>query len=384
MNATFAFDRSARHIDADGRLHVSVSNISKAAVNPYYGREIPNYQAYGLNADQVYQMFRDPVELERSASTFNNIPLLSKHVPVTIDDHQPDLVVGSTGTDAKFVAPYLKNSLVVWEAVAIAGIESKEQCELSCAYRYDPDMTPGVYDGTPYDGVMRNIRGNHIALVEIGRAGPDVVVSDENPFIEETIMTRKEKKAEARAAALEIAKDAGIDKKELARLLLASDAESDKEPESPEGGAKKPAQDEQRDDESDEDYKKRMDAKTAEDEDEDDKKDKKDDKAMDAAIAIARAEASADAVKRVQAIHRAEKEVHPLIGEVVAQDSAEAVYKLALDAAGVDLADVHSSAYGAMVRLLSKGKDKPAVAQDAASGSDFWKQFPEAKLPKRI
>jgi hypothetical protein len=157
---------------------VALSNISKATVNPYLGKEIPGYKELGLNADQVYQLFRDPVELERGASTFNGLPLLSRHVPVTVDDHQPDLVVGSTGTDAKFVFPYLQNSLVAWEAVAIAGIESREQCQLSSCYRYDADMTPGDFEGVPYDGVMRNIRGNHVALVEIGRAGPDVVVSD--------------------------------------------------------------------------------------------------------------------------------------------------------------------------------------------------------------
>lgn len=378
MSSAFAFDRSVRHVDADGRLHVAVSNISKAVVNPYCGREIPGYEALGLNADRVYQMFRDPVELERSASTFNNIPLLSRHVPVTVDDHQPDLVVGSTGTDAKFVAPFLRNSLVVWEAAAIAGIESKEQCELSCAYRYDPDMTPGVYDGTPYDGVMRNIRGNHVALVEVGRAGPDVVVSDENPFLKGNDMDKA--KQEARAAAIKIAEDAGLKPEDLAKLLA-----GDADPKDPEGGAPNPAKDEdaQREDESDEDYKKRMEAKNgAADEDKDDDKDDK--KAMDAAIASARKEAAADAVKRVQAIHKAEKEVFPLIGEVVAQDSAEAVYKLALDAAGVDVDGVHPSAYGAMVRLLSKGKDKPVVAQDAATASDFWKQFPDAQLPKRI
>ena len=50
--------------------------------------------------------------------------------------------------------------------------------ELSCAYRYDPDFTQGTYDGQRYDFVMRNIRGNHVALVEEGRAGPDVVVAD--------------------------------------------------------------------------------------------------------------------------------------------------------------------------------------------------------------
>ncbi|CCE10728.1 conserved hypothetical protein [Bradyrhizobium sp. STM 3843] len=84
-----------------------ITNISKAAVNLYIGREIPDYKALGLDPDKVYRLLRDPEELAKAAPTFNNIPLLSRHVPVTADDHEPDLVIGSTGTDAAFNAPHL-------------------------------------------------------------------------------------------------------------------------------------------------------------------------------------------------------------------------------------------------------------------------------------
>lgn len=173
-----AFDRSVRFYDAEGRLHVRVSPISKATVNPYRGHEIPNCEELGLDPSKVYYLLRDPDELAKAAPSFNNIQLLSKHVPVDADDHQPDFVVGSTGTDAAFKAPYLNNSLVVWAASAIAGIESREVQELSASYRYVADMTPGTYQGLHYDGIMRNIIGNHVALVESGRAGSDVVVGD--------------------------------------------------------------------------------------------------------------------------------------------------------------------------------------------------------------
>ena len=387
---TLAFDRSSRTVDVDGRLHVAVSNISKANVCPYLGREIPGYEALGLDADRVYNLLRDAGELAKAANTFNNLPLLKKHVPVSVDDHQPDLVVGSTGTDAVFEAPFLRNSLVVWESVAIAGIESKEQTELSCAYRYKPDMTPGVYDGQAYDGVMRNIQGNHVALVEIGRAGPEVVVGDANPFqlTEKSNMkkTRISRLAAAMVASLGsvLALDATLKPLELAeKLQLALDADPDekddkKMPKAFDG-------DEQGEGESDEDYKKRMAEKKAADADTDpDKKDgsdyKADKGAMDAAIQLAVSVAETVTVKRMNAIRQAEKEVQHLIGEVVAQDSAEAVYKLALDHAKVDLNGVPPAAYGAMVRMLPKEGDtnKPRVAMDAASHSDFAKRFPGA------
>lgn len=186
MSATIAFDRSARRKDDDGRLHVAWTNISKATVNPYYGREIPAFDTLvdpvtkqiGLDPNRVYQMLRDPSELERAAPTFNNLPLLSVHKAVSASNPEENLVAGSTGTDAEFRAPYLGNSLVVWRQEDINAIESGERRELSCAYYYDADMTPGEYQGLRYDGVMRNLRGNHVALVPQGRAGPDVMVHD--------------------------------------------------------------------------------------------------------------------------------------------------------------------------------------------------------------
>lgn len=173
-----------------------------------------------------------------------------------------------------------------------------------------------------------------------------------------------------------MALDASIKPDDFAKsLALALDAESDEDDK-----GKKPAYDgdTQGENESDADFKKRMADKTAEDEE--DKTDKKDAKAaMDAAIAHAVSAAETATVKRMNGIRQAEAEVKPLIGEVVAQDSAEAVYKLALDAASVDLTGVPAAAYGAMVRMLAKPAEKtPRVAMDAASTTDFAAMFPTA------
>lgn len=183
-----AFDRATnRTYDPDGRMRVTVTNISKAGVNPYYGREIPNWTALGLQADKLYMMLRHPDELARAASTFNNLPLLDTHVHVTADRAEQSRVVGATGSDCTFSDPYLQSSLSIWPAYAIKAVASGAMRQLSAAYRYTPDMTPGIYRGLRYDGIMRNIVGNHVALVAEGRAGPDVLVADAKP---ETAMIR--------------------------------------------------------------------------------------------------------------------------------------------------------------------------------------------------
>ena len=195
MQARLAFDRdmSVRRYDRDGRLHVTITNISKANVCPYHGHEIPDWEMLGLDPDREYMLLRDPDELEKAAPSFNNIPLLSQHVPVTVDDHRPDDVVGATGSEARFVAPYLTNGIVVWTAAAIAGIESGQQQQLSCAYRYRCLMDAGSFGGEPYDGRMTAIEGNHVSLVRAGRAGPDVLVADsKHGMIRLQISTQRE------------------------------------------------------------------------------------------------------------------------------------------------------------------------------------------------
>ena len=177
-------DDANRTKTEDGRLIVKMSNISKANVCPYFGKEIPNFEDLGLDPDKKYYLYRDPVELKKGAPTFDKVPLLIRHKSSTADNHPKEVTVGTIGDDVKFNAPYLQASLAIWDGEGVKAVESRGQYQLSCGYRYDADMTPGkTPDGVPYDGVMRNIRGNHVALVEDGRAGDDVVVGDSMEII---------------------------------------------------------------------------------------------------------------------------------------------------------------------------------------------------------
>nr|DAS31271.1 MAG TPA: hypothetical protein [Caudoviricetes sp.] len=373
-----AQDRSMRSYDEDGRLHVETSNISKATVNPYYGSEIPNHDKLGLEPTKVYYMLRDPEELEKAVQTFNNLPLLSKHIPVSADDPQKDVIVGTTGSDAKFEDGYLKCSLAVWDSEAIAGIESGEQMELSSAYRYVADMTAGEFNGMRYDGVMRDIVGNHVALVDVGRAGRDVVVSDADPFSERKVMKLK-KGAKARIHAVLkplMAQDAELSPDELLQVIgsltnevQTAEDEDDNELPPTEEAAEEVGTDEE-ETAADEDVE-----EVAEDEDEESEAPQPPEQAQDRGISkVAMDKAIAAAVsqerKRMQALATAQREVAHIVGDVT-MDSAEDVYKFALEQQGVDVSGVHPSAYRAMVGML--GKSSPKVAMDSANAAS--KQF---------
>lgn len=438
-----AFDReSVRSFDVDGRLHVAINNISKASVDPYYGREIPGYDNLKLNPDKVYYLLRHPDELANAARTFNNLPILAEHMPVSADEHMPELVIGSTGTDADFDGSFLRNSAVIWARDAIDDIESEEKREWSCGYRYSPDMTPGAYKGLRYDGVMRDIVGNHVALVRQGRAGPEVIVGDSHPMGVRMLNSRKalllrgaliaglaskvtdigkvdfagaldsvtaknlSKRAPAVAAAVVkaarplLAADEGLDVSDVTAIIAAVQGATAAEPiedddlnpldETPavdaDGDAMGKVMAFLKGKISDEDLAEcanlagqgAMDA----DEDDDDKPgayDMKDDKPKDAP-AMDAATVRREAVRAVAAIREAEAAVEPHIGRVVAMDSAEAIYRLALENAEIALDGVHPSAFKAMVAMLAIPSDTPAprVAMDAAASSDFKARFPSA------
>lgn len=383
-DSALAFDRATvRSFDKDGRLHIEVTPISKANVCPYYGREIPNSRSLGLQPDKVYYLLRDPKELAKAASTFNNIPLLNEHIPVTAADPQKMAVVGSTGTDAEFDGTYLKNSLVVWDADSIAGIETDEKKELSSAYRYVADMTPGVHEGQPYDGVMRDIVGNHVALVIEGRAGSDVVVGDSL-----SLELKEMAKAKQLAAALKpfLAQDADLEEVEKAvKKNLELEEEEKEERDDKKGKAMDEDKDEsKKEDKKAEDEESDKKDKKAEDEDDEDKEDKA---AMDAAL-IRKAEENV--MGRIRQANEARECVRALVGDVrlVAMDSAEDIYRFALDSVGANHKGVHPSALKSMVEFTISQKSearKPAttIGMDSAATTSFAKAFPGATKMKR-
>lgn len=419
-----ACDKSMRTVDKDGRLHVAAGNpLSKATVSPYLGREIPGYEELGLDGERVYYLLRDPTELAKAVETFNNLPILSKHVPVNAAAPSQELVVGSTGTDASFDDPYLTNSLVIWVQDSIDLIESEDQKELSAAYYYTADMKPGIYEGLKFDGVMRNIVGNHVALVREGRAGRDVVVGDSshNLRVSGMINSRKALLVGGAVAALlmpmlaqdtrldlekivgdvtrdnftskkstivdritkatkgKLAQDADLDGivSLLDALEKVDDGEEDGDEVKPaidadEGAADPMAQvmDFLKGKLSDEDLAQLtaiLGGGAAVDAEPDDKFDKG---AMDAAIAAALANA--------EAISVAKEVVGPIIGKISGKfDKASDVYKLALDAKSIDVTGVHESAYRVLVEQIQRPA-RTVIAQDASTRDDLAKDFPHA------
>lgn len=174
-----ALDRSARVIDDNGWINVEGNPISKVGVFDYLGSEIPG----APDPNKIYQVYRPAEELSRpeTLESFKLIPFINNHTWLGAEGANPgDVGVdGIVGEKVYFDYPYLKANLRVFSDEMKQELESG-RTQLSPAYKYDVEHSPGVFEGQPYQYVQRNLRcGNHLARVDEGRTGPDVAVMDQ-------------------------------------------------------------------------------------------------------------------------------------------------------------------------------------------------------------
>ena len=393
MKELIALD-SQRSRDESGHLRIARTVISKAAINSYFGREIPGYKELGLDPDKVYRLLRDPGALQAGTETFKGKPLLIKHEYVDSEDHKKDLVIGAIGSNLEFVDNTVYGDVTVWDAQAIELIESGRMKELSASYWYKAVMRPGDYNGEKYDGIMLEIHGNHVALVTRGRIGPDAIVSDSLPFELEFNMKLKKGTTQRIAAKLrEIAKDGvafdsaaeevirevaeniehkpafdfeeiktivGDDEKfeKIVEILGGKTAEDEDNPEKPEGGADKPAKDE------DEGTKAVEERKQLEETDRDDRDAKRDEDKKTAMDADAIA---AEVQGRIEAKYKARDKVEPLVGRIALDGFADAsaIYAFALKHAGIACDGVNEAGLSHMVTMAAE-RSKRVIANDEA------------------
>lgn len=162
-------------------MEVKANPISKIGVYPYLGSEIPG----APDPAKVYQVYRSAEELSNAATidSFRNKPLLDDHEIIGIHGMPAERkgIQGNIGEQVFFDSPYLRGNIVVHSSAAQTLIKNGKT-ELSPCYGCDWVEESGVFEGKEYQYVQRNLRANHLALVEEGRTGPDVAVQDHRTF----------------------------------------------------------------------------------------------------------------------------------------------------------------------------------------------------------
>lgn len=110
-----------------------------------------------------------------SMATLGGIPLTNRHPTELLNSkNTKDYLIGYTSDNVAKNGIYLDTMATITDQSAIDEIEQGGLREVSCGYECELEEAPGNFDGQAYDVVQRNIKYNHLAIVDKGRAGPNV------------------------------------------------------------------------------------------------------------------------------------------------------------------------------------------------------------------
>lgn len=173
-NITDAVTVGGMQITDEGYL-VANARTARTGIQAYLGAEM------GRPDLQTVNVWRDEGEVFRKSSldTFSRVPITMDHPTGGVDaDNWRDLAVGTTGDEVLRDGEFLKIGLKITDAAAVKAVRDGRR-ELSVGYSAEIEWVDGIApDGTPYQARQTNIKANHIAIVDRGRAGPMARIGD--------------------------------------------------------------------------------------------------------------------------------------------------------------------------------------------------------------
>lgn len=177
MQFTDAVSVAGTRRTGDGYL-IADAKAVRTGIQLYAGHEV------GKPEMAIVRVYRSEDEV-RSADSLRSF----SHAPVTVDhpaqavtaDNWKQLAVGEVSTAATWDGNRISLPLILKDASAIEVVNAGKR-ELSAGYTCDLDWTAGTTaDGQAFDAQQKNIRANHVAIVDRGRAGSECRIGDADP-----------------------------------------------------------------------------------------------------------------------------------------------------------------------------------------------------------
>ena len=171
-------------IDHNNFWYIEKNPISKTGVFPYLGREI-GYP--GLEPNKIYYVLRSEQELmsPEAIKSFELLPITKGHRMLGPQEQglTPAEKIPQQGVVGEKV---FAEGDTLYANIKVTSEQAKNDInnglkELSLGYFCRWVKETGEYKGQHYDFVQKNIRGNHLAIVPLGRMGHDVRVMDALP-----------------------------------------------------------------------------------------------------------------------------------------------------------------------------------------------------------
>ncbi len=164
---------------SDGYMAVR-AKAARTGTYSYLGSEIDPDNKHGLRDAGMVNVLRDESAVfdQRSAHSFIGKPVTDNHPREAVNstnwrDHARGVVMGAMRD-----GEYLAFDLLLTDASAIAAVNGGKR-ELSNGYAADLQFGDfAAADGTKCVARQKSITGNHVAIVDRGRAGPSCRIGD--------------------------------------------------------------------------------------------------------------------------------------------------------------------------------------------------------------
>lgn len=157
--------------------------VARTGVQKYLGQELGINEKYDEYVN-VYRLEGDVFDKAAMAS-FEGKSVTDNHPYEPVDVNNNAMVDKGHIQNLRRVGDELVGDLVIKDPNLISVIENNVKREISCGYNCNYE---------PYEDGYRqiNIRGNHVAIVDKGRAGSHVCIKDSQPE-RRTLMSKKTK-----------------------------------------------------------------------------------------------------------------------------------------------------------------------------------------------
>lgn len=180
---------------------LDVSEMGAVTKTPAGFLKVPVYVTrvgvlkYTMPDGTVRRELRHPEDVfdEASIESLKSAPMTLRHPPVMVTpDNAKEYMRGYLTEQIQKDDKKVGSIAVISHQDAINAIEAGMR-QVSCGYQADLYQEDGEYEGEKYDFRQKNIRYNHVAIVDRGRAGPEIALrldADDNVVVDPATSTK--------------------------------------------------------------------------------------------------------------------------------------------------------------------------------------------------
>lgn len=183
MYMTDRLTLDAPRFDSAGNMVASVL-AARTGIQDYAGYEV------GKPEMPRVRVFRSETEVFAADSlrSFAGAPVTLDHPPESVTtDNWKKYAVGDTDTEVVRDGEAVRVPFLLRDAAAISAVKSGKR-EISMGYACDLAFEAGEFNGQAYDAVQRNIRINHLAIVDQARGGPTLRIGDGERIVKKIML----------------------------------------------------------------------------------------------------------------------------------------------------------------------------------------------------